>query len=342
MTIKYSLEEKLDPWMTALILSHEESGLTAQYPIRYARESFQEVVAHVDRAFRGFSEKLSKKQAALAESDDYAMRLHYDKYLKGQVGSYRVIDVATADLVHGMNAHPGAQEVAIELPPREDTFKRKDVEQGRRGASSSLFGDNAYVTQAAGDRIVGQLGVARLALLRQMEQALSPQREIEGAPGSTFTHPNGMMQVLGSRGKSATEEDIRRTIETPLVETGRYTSPIRPDDDEQWPLFEMDPRHKNTISTNGTVNGTSLDFFYESLDWLDRQVSLSHGKSSTQPKSAAAKNSKNPRFWAHRAEDRVNGILVQARLNLPSDDPTRQLLEAVSEMFSDHIHGLGE
>ena len=57
--------------------------------------------------------------------------------------------------------------------------------------------------------------------------------------------------------------------------------------------------------------------------------------------SARSKNAKNPSFWAHAAEDRLNGIKQQVLQNLPEGDDTRTLICAISDLLSDHIHAMG-
>lgn len=57
--------------------------------------------------------------------------------------------------------------------------------------------------------------------------------------------------------------------------------------------------------------------------------------------SNRSKNAKDPRFWAHAVEDKVNGLLQQVKQNLPEEDPTRRVIIAISDLLSDHIHGLG-
>lgn len=60
-----------------------------------------------------------------------------------------------------------------------------------------------------------------------------------------------------------------------------------------------------------------------------------------QKRGPRSQNAKNPKFWAHAAEDKLNGIVQQAEQNLAIDDPTRIFLRAISDGLSDHIHQLG-
>ena len=57
-------------------------------------------------------------------------------------------------------------------------------------------------------------------------------------------------------------------------------------------------------------------------------------------KSDRAKRARNPKYWAHNAEDKINGVLQQVEQNLPEDDPTRIFIKAISDGLSDHIYGL--
>ena len=54
-------------------------------------------------------------------------------------------------------------------------------------------------------------------------------------------------------------------------------------------------------------------------------------------KSELAQRSKNPKYWAHNAEDKINGVLQQVEQNLPEDDPTRRLIKSISDALHDHI-----
>jgi len=58
--------------------------------------------------------------------------------------------------------------------------------------------------------------------------------------------------------------------------------------------------------------------------------------------SSRSKNAKNPAYWAHAVEDKVNGILQQAKQNLPEGDATRDLITAISNLLSDHIYAMGK
>ena len=58
-------------------------------------------------------------------------------------------------------------------------------------------------------------------------------------------------------------------------------------------------------------------------------------------KSEQAKRARDPRYWAHNAEDKINGVLQQARNNLGPAHPTTILLNAMSEALSDHVFQLG-
>jgi hypothetical protein len=58
-------------------------------------------------------------------------------------------------------------------------------------------------------------------------------------------------------------------------------------------------------------------------------------------KSEQAKRSRDPRYWAHNAEDKINGVLVQCRNNLGPAHQTTILLSAMSDALSDHIFQLG-
>lgn len=54
------------------------------------------------------------------------------------------------------------------------------------------------------------------------------------------------------------------------------------------------------------------------------------------------KNAKNPAYWAHSCEDKVNGIKQQVEQNLPEGDPTRALISMISDLLSDHIYAMGK
>ncbi|ADD80889.1 gp103 [Rhodococcus phage ReqiDocB7] len=64
-------------------------------------------------------------------------------------------------------------------------------------------------------------------------------------------------------------------------------------------------------------------------------------KKPKKRQSAQTIHAKNPRYWAHAAEDKINGILQQARQNLGHENETTVILNAISECLSDHIAKLG-
>lgn len=64
-------------------------------------------------------------------------------------------------------------------------------------------------------------------------------------------------------------------------------------------------------------------------------------KKPKKRQSAQTIHAKNPRYWAHAAEDKINGILQQARQNLGPENETTVILNAISECLSDHIAKLG-
>lgn len=65
-------------------------------------------------------------------------------------------------------------------------------------------------------------------------------------------------------------------------------------------------------------------------------------KSRAHQKASAQKTaSQDPLVWAHRAEDRVNGLLQQVVQNLGVQHPLHAILSRASEELSDYIFGAG-
>lgn len=52
-------------------------------------------------------------------------------------------------------------------------------------------------------------------------------------------------------------------------------------------------------------------------------------------------NRKQTLFWAHLAEDKINGLLQQVEQAFPDDEPFRILLKKISEDLGDFIHNQG-
>lgn len=91
-----------------------------------------------------------------------------------------------------------------------------------------------------------------------------------------------------------------------------------------------------------TIPGTFDKYNQMAFPVLDEEALLKNlGIHSGQKKSQQASNAKNPAYWAHSAEDKINGVLQQAQQNLGPGHETTVTLKAISDCLSDHISHLG-
>ena len=87
-----------------------------------------------------------------------------------------------------------------------------------------------------------------------------------------------------------------------------------------------------------TAKSGNLSTIFGDFD-IDNAIPIDDG--GAELASSRSENSKNPRYWAHAVEDKVNGIRQQVMQNLPEGDETRDLICAISDLLSDHIHNMG-
>lgn len=273
-------------------------------------------IRNADTGVRNFVKVLLEEQQKLMEAEFESVKLALANYERntGSASSYRTIDAATAYYCYRIN--PGkANPITLELPKVDYTYKRKGTKflpEPKIDLTSSVMPnlpdlkDDLLRVSECVESIVDALVKGRPIPL----PSYSPGSEFRNDPSPS----KGLMQVIPSKWGGydvvggVADEAVDKPSVYEAIKSGMITLP-------EYDQFVRD---------------------FELPEEMLKNLGL------PQPsKSQQAKNSKNPAYWAHSAEDKINGVLQQAIQNLGEEHETTVVLKAISDCLSDHIAHLG-
>lgn len=271
-------------------------------------------IRNADTGVRNFVKVLLEEQQKLMEAEFESVKLALANYERntGSASSYRTIDAATAYYCYRIN--PGkANPITLELPKVDYTYKRKGTKflpEPKIDLTSSVMPnlpdlkDDLLRVSECVESIVDALVKGRPIPL----PSYSPGSEFRNDPSPS----KGLMQVIPSK-------------------WGGY-------DIVGGVVDEVVDQADTAKSISAQAKNLTGQFTLPVGDAEDLLKSLGLPQPS---KSQQAKNSKNPAYWAHSAEDKINGVLQQAIQNLGEEHETTVVLKAISDCLSDHIAHLG-
>lgn len=376
MILELKVKDLRDPWRTRFEVIYHQAPYVATWDVDpVGVDNPTAFFGDAKKALTMMAKHLADSQANLATADeqdcDKAMRQFASGW--GQ-SSYRNISKMTANLVHGITTDiiKDGHTVAISLEPFDIVIGKAN----RNGVKLKGLGDFKFDFMMANADAKDLTPGTKLCLnslqdiAKQIEQwYLAHAKNPISLPTPNhnpylppaFQYPDDFTRAkpdpVGDYNKMVDAIKSRTAVILPNIAPAGSTVSVSN-------VSGLNIGQDNTHIIYKTGNGLSIapvkDINFRVMENRDlvtgrnlgQTVEITAGSFKTADgsvfegelpvaQSVRSKNAKNPSYWAHAAEDRLNGIKQQVLQNLPEDDPTRTLICAISDLLSDHIHGMG-
>ncbi len=376
MILELKVKDLRDPWRTRFEVIYHQAPYVATWDVDpVGVDNPTAFFGDAKKALTMMAKHLADSQANLAAADEKDCEKAMRQFASGWGNSsYRNVSKMTANLVHGIttdinrDGHP----VALSLEPFDIVIGKAN----RNGLKLKGLGDFKFDFMMANADAKDLTPGTKLCLsslqdiAKQIEQwylahaknpiSLPTPSHNPYLPPS-FQYPDDFTRAkpkpdpvgdynklleIAKRGSAV----ILPNDSVPTISYGNFSGPNIGQNDTHIiyktgnglsiaPVKDINFRvMENRDLVTGRNLGQTVEITAGSFKTADGSVF--EGELPVD-RSVRSKNAKNPSYWAHAAEDRLNGIKQQVLQNLPEDDPTRTLICAISDLLSDHIHGMG-
>lgn len=267
-------------------------------------------VRNADTGVRNFVKVILEEQQKLMEAEFESVKLALANYERntGNASSFRTISAETAYYCYRV-VTGRTDYITVELPKVDYTYKRK----GTKFLPEPKIDLTSSIAPNLPDLKDDLLRVSEC--VESIVDALikgNPVPLPSYSPGSEFRNnpspSKGLMQILPSK----------------------------------WGGYDIVGGYVDETDTSKSISAQAKTFTGQfTLPVAEAEDMLKNLGLAQPSKSQQAKNSKNPAYWAHSAEDKINGVLQQAIQNLGEEHETTVVLKAISDCLSDHIAHLG-
>lgn len=374
MILELKVTDLRDPWRTRFEVIYHQAPYVATWDVDpVGVDNPTAFFGDAKKALTMMAKHLADSQAALAKADERDCEKAMRQFASGWgASSYRNISKMTANLVHGIvtDINKDGHPVAISLEPFDIVIGKAN----KNGIKLKGLGDFKYDFMMSDPNDKSLTPGTKLCLsalqdvAKQIEQwYLAHAKNPISLPTPShnpYLPPPIQFDDDFKRAKPDPVGDYNKLLEiaksqsavvlpagsTPTISYGNFSGPN----------IGQDGTHIIYKTGNGLSIAPVKDISFRVMDSRDlvtgrnlgQTVEITAGTFKTAEgsvfegelpvaRSARSVNAKNPSFWAHAAEDRLNGIKQQVLQNLPEGDPTRTLICAISDLLSDHIHGMG-